>query len=57
MTFTPGQLTALRKLRELWPNTPFVLGGASAHSILRRSFVSREKSQDHGMTAGLVLGG
>ncbi len=30
MTFTPGQIAALRKLRELWPDTPFVLVGASA---------------------------
>ena len=27
---TPGQSAALRKLRELWPATPFVLVGASA---------------------------
>ena len=30
MTFTPGQIAALRKLRELWPDTRFVLVGASA---------------------------
>ena len=30
MTFTPGQVAALRNLRELWPDTPFVLVGASA---------------------------
>jgi len=30
VTFTPGQTGALRKLRELWPDTPFVLVGASA---------------------------
>jgi hypothetical protein len=30
MTFTPGQTAALRKLRELWRDTPFVLVGASA---------------------------
>jgi len=30
VTFTPGQTAALRKLRELWPDTPFVLVGASA---------------------------
>ncbi len=30
MTFTPGQIAALRKLRELWPDRPFVLVGASA---------------------------
>ena len=30
MTFTPGQVAALKKLRELWPDTPFVLVGASA---------------------------
>jgi len=30
VTFTPGQVAALKKLRELWPDTPFVLVGASA---------------------------
>jgi len=30
VTFTPGQTAALRKLCELWPDTPFVLVGASA---------------------------
>jgi predicted nucleotidyltransferase len=30
VTFTPGQVAALKKLRALWPDTPFVLVGASA---------------------------
>jgi len=30
VTFTPGQAAALKKLRELWLDTPFVLVGASA---------------------------
>jgi len=30
VTFTPGQVAALKKLCELWPDTPFVLVGASA---------------------------